>query len=205
MADLWVTIPSAGRATLAGAINSTGIPRDRIVIVDTSGTVQADGCHVVRDDGPINIQRWWNTGIDYAQVHGATHVAVLNDDVLLGQGALSTLLAKIGPAAISSVGGGGLFTEAIPEWRALNGACWLLDLATGLRADEGYHWWYGDDDLDWRARTQHGGVMSLQVEWAHLHPNEETKMRADLIALTELDRLRWHQRGGRRKVTPLSP
>lgn len=194
MACLWVTIPSAGRATLAGAIDSSGIPRDRIVVVDTSGTVQVGGCHVVRDDGPINIQRWWNVGLDYAQARGATHVAVINDDVRLGAGALDTLLdvlTRTG-AALATPGGGGHVTDPRRErGRTLDGACWVLDLSTGLRPDERYRWWYGDDDLDHRARRDHGGVIAVPIPWRHLHHAEATMARPDLLALAQADRERW--------------
>lgn len=194
MADLWVTIPSAGRATLQGAIDTCGVPRDRIVIVDTSGTVQADGCHVVRDDGPINIQRWWNAGIDRAQALGATHVAVLNDDIRLGPGALDTLLDALTRtgAAVATPGNMGHVTDPRRDrGRTIDGACWLLDLSTGLRPDEAYRWWYGDDDLDWRARRGHGGVMATPIPWRHLHHAEATMQRPDLMALARADGERW--------------
>lgn len=197
MADLWVTIPSAGRATLTAAIDSTGVDRDHIVIVDTSGTVQADGCHVVRDDGPINIQRWWRQGIDYAQALGATHVAVLNDDVELGHNALRDLLwgLQATGAAIASPGPPKHVTDpSRGRGRTINGACWVLDLATGLRADERYRWWYGDDDLDWRARRDHGGVVTVPVTWFHHHHAEATMQRRDLMALARADGERWRLR-----------
>ena len=196
MADLWVTIPSAGRATLTAAIDSTGVDRDHIVIVDTSGTVQADGCHVVRDDGPINIQRWWRQGIDYAQALGATHVAVLNDDVELGHNALRDLLwgLQATGAAIASPGPPNHVTDPSKgRGRTINGACWVLDLATGLRPDERYRWWFGDDDLDWRARRDHGGVIALPIPYTHLRPNGYTSDNPALQALAAQDATRWAQ------------
>ena len=195
MADLRVTIPTAGRDTLAGAIETCGVDRDRIVIVATAGSVDAPGCHVVEDFGEINIHRWWNAGIDYAQAHGATHVAVLNDDVHLGEGALSQLLDGIGTAAIATPGIAGHVTDPDRDRRrTIDGACWVLDLESGLRPDEGYRWWYGDDDLDYRARRDHGGVIALLVQWEHLHPNQQTSTRADLQALTHHDAARWRSR-----------
>lgn len=198
MASLWVTIPSAGRATLAQAIDATGQPRDRIVIVDTSGTVQADGCHVVRDDGPINIQRWWRRGIDHAQAQGATHVAVLNDDADVDAHALHALLTALQDtgAAVASPGPPRHVTDPTKGLiRSINGACWILDLSTGLRPDEGYRWWYGDDDLDWRARRDHGGVVTVPVTWVHHHHAETTMASADLQALARADGARWRTSG----------
>ena len=195
MADVWVTVPTAGRETLTEAIDSTGIPRDRIVLVATApGADLPDGCHVVEDLGEINIHRWWNTGIDYAAARGATHVLVINDDVLTDADAVQSLLDEMvrTGAAIASPGGGGLFVGHVGEMRAvINGACWLLDLSTDLRPDEGYRWWFGDNDLDFRARVDFGGLVSVPCYFEHLHANELTAQSPELQALADRDRLRW--------------
>ena len=193
MAVVWLTVPTAGRDTLTAAIDSTGIPRDRTVIVATApDAIRPDGCHVVEDFGEINIHRWWNAGLDYAQAHGATHVLVINDDVLLDETTVPALLDGMeGRAAIGSPGAGGIFEGVLPEWRVMNGACWLLDLATGLRADERYRWWYGDNDLDWRARTEHGGVASVRCYFQHVHANELTAASPELMRITDDDNRTW--------------
>lgn len=188
-----MTIPTADRDTLTAAIDSTGVPRERVVIVATADGVDAPGCHVVEDFGEINIHRWWNTGIDYAQAHGATHVVVLNDDVIMDADTLPALLdALVGTgAAIASPGGGGLDTDPRRDRRAtMNGACWLLDLSTGLRPDEGYRWWYGDNDLDLRARRL-SGVVSVGCYFEHPHANELTESSPHLQALAAADAKRW--------------
>ena len=193
MAVVWLTVPTAGRDTLTAAIDSTGIPRDRTVIVATApDAIRPEGCHVVEDFGEINIHRWWNAGLDYAQAHGATHVLVINDDVLLDETTVPALLDGMeGRAAIGSPGAGGIFEGDLPEWRVMNGACWLLDLATGLRADERYRWWYGDNDLDWRARTEHGGVASVRCYFQHVHANELTAASPELMRITDDDNRTW--------------
>lgn len=193
MAVVWLTVPTAGRDTLTAAIDSTGIPRDRTVIVATApDAIRPEGCHVVEDFGEINIHRWWNAGLDYAQAHGATHVLVINDDVLLDETTVPALLDGMeGRAAIGSPGAGGIFEGDLPDWRVMNGACWLLDLATGLRADERYRWWYGDNDLDWRARTEHGGVASVRCYFQHVHANELTAASPELMRITDDDNRTW--------------
>ena len=193
MAVVWVTVPTAGRDTLTAAIDSTGVPRDRTVIVAPApDAIRPEGCHVVEDFGEINIHRWWNAGLDYAQAHGATHVLIINDDVLLDETTVPALLDGMeGRAAIGSPGAGGIFEGDLPEWRVMNGACWLLDLATGLRADERYRWWYGDNDLDWRARTEHGGVASVRCYFQHVHANELTAASPELMRITEDDNRTW--------------
>ena len=163
------------------------------MIVATADGVSADGCHIVEDFGEVNIHRWWNTGIDYAQARGATHVLVMNDDVNIDHDAIPRLLAAMVEtgAAIASPGDGGLFIGRDPYWRVLNGACWLLDLSKGLRPDERFRWWYGDNDLDMRARTEHGGVVSIRVHFTHLHANELTAASPELQAIAEADHKVW--------------
>lgn len=193
MADVWVTVPTAGRETLTEAIDSTGIPRDRIVLVATApGADLPDGCPVVEDFGEINIHRWWNRGIDYAAERGATHVLVINDDVVLNaDSTVQTLLDGMGPAAIASPGAGGIFQQPDTAMRVMDGSCWLLDLSSGLRADETYRWWYGDNDLDLRARRDHGGVASLRCHFAHVRANHLTAASPELQRLADEDHKRW--------------
>lgn len=196
MADIWVTVPTAGRATLPGAIDSTGIPRDRVVVVTTAPDVAVpEGCREVVDLAEINIHRWWNVGIDACVAEGARYVAVINDDVRMGADTLPALLGRLQStgAALASPGGGGLVTD-IERHMVLNGACWLLDTGTGLRPDEGYRWWFGDNDLDLRARRDHGGVVSVQCYFEHLHANQLTAGSPDLLALTHMDAQRWADR-----------
>ena len=196
--NLWLTVPTAGRDTLTDALAHTGIPPVQTVIVTTARGVKVSReYHVLADRGPINIHRWWNKGIDYAQANGATHVAVINDDAVLGDMTLKTLCAQlvITGATIASPGLPMHVTDPDPHRRrTINGGCWVLDLASGLRPDERYRWWYGDDDLDLRARRDHGGVLTAPVPFINMHANEQTFARPDLQALAVADRERWNAR-----------
>lgn len=193
MAVVWVTVPTRGRETLVEAIDSTGVPRDRtVIVVTTPGVAAPEGCHVVEDFGEINIHRWWNAGIDYAAERGATHVLVINDDVVLNPGTtVRALLDEMSSAAIASPGAGGVIQGWDFTSRVMDGSCWLLDLSTGLRPDEGFRWWYGDNDLDRRARRDYGGVASIRCDFMHTRPNHLTATSPELQALADRDRERW--------------
>lgn len=198
MSDLWVTIPTAGRNTLTDCIDSCGIPRDRIILVLTRPNLTAPkGCQTITDLGPINIHRWWNQGIHLAVAQGARHVAVLNDDVLMEPDSLATLHAGMAGATLASPGGR---PDAKPTLHTspskntqmvIDGSCWIIDASHGLRADEGYRWWFGDNDLDLRARRDHHGIWIDPVPYAHLHCSELTHASGELQALADQDRLRW--------------
>jgi hypothetical protein len=66
------------------------------------------------------------------------------------------------------------------------GYCWVLDLASDVRPDESYRWWYGDRDLDIQARRA-GGVAHVPAMVRHVHGNELTRENPELMKLTEAD------------------
>lgn len=194
---LAMTVPTAGtrRELLEALIADCGLPRERIVIVATRpGLDLPAGVRVVEDLGPPNIQRWWARGIAEAEALGATAVAVLNDDIRLEPATLPALhdaLRETGAAIASPSRDGirdGLHKRPlIPYEPRLWGSLWVLDVASGLRPDPRYRWWYGDNDLDIRARTRHGGVVLVPVAYEHVHPSTATFQNPDLLAIADDD------------------
>lgn len=194
---LFLTIPTANAHPdlLASLIETCGIARERIVLIATRANLELpEGCVVVEDLDPPNIQRWWTKGIEEAAARGATAVAVSNDDLRLAPDTLVTLHEQLlaTGAAIASPSrpehGLGLHKgHLVPYSPRIWGALWLVDVSCGLRPDPRYVWWYGDSDLDIRARRDFGGVVSVDVEFEHLHAGEGTAKHAALVAQTELD------------------
>ena len=125
---------------------SSGVSRERIVVVATGPNVNAPaGTVVVEDLGPLNIQRWWNRGIDEAVARGATAVAVLNDDVRVGPNALRELheaLLLTGATVASPTRSGESAKlnrrRLVPYSPKIWGCLWVVDAKSGLRADERY-------------------------------------------------------------------
>jgi len=194
---MFLTIPTAGsrQQLLEALIDDCGLPRDHIVIVATrAGVDLPHGVIVIEDVEPPNIQRWWRRGIEEAVRRGATSVAVLNDDIRLTPDTLPTLqeaLDRTG-ATIASPSRPEFRTglhkgRLIPYEPRLWGSLWVVRADSGLRPDERYVWWYGDNDLDIRARRDHGGVVLVDVEYEHLHPSEGTSSNSALMAQTDLD------------------
>jgi hypothetical protein len=50
----------------------------------------------------------------------------------------------------------------------------MVNLAHGLRPSEDYRWFFGDDDLDIRARTRFSGIVTVPVTFEHLHAGAAT-------------------------------
>ena len=194
---LFMTVPSAGAhpELLEALIRDCGLPMERIVVVETKPGVQLpDGVVRIECFGPPRIQHWWTLGIDEAERRGATAVAVLNDDIRLNSQTLPTLYAALQEtgAAIASPSReqfrDGLHKRPlIPYEPRLWGSIWILDLKTGMRPNERYVWWYGDNDLDIRARRDHGGVVLVPVEYEHVHPSTATFKSPELLAIAERD------------------
>lgn len=194
---LFMTIPTAGarQELLSALIQDCGLPLDHIVIVATKPNVELpDGVVVLEDFDTANIQRWWASGIEEAQRRGATAVAVLNDDIRVGHGSLASLheaLMSTG-AAIASPSRppfkNGVHRRPLAPYEPrLWGSLWVVRVDSGLRPDPRYVWWYGDNDLDIRARRDHGGVVLCDVEYEHLHPSEGTSSNPALVAQTDID------------------
>ena len=204
---LFLTIPTAGNRTelLNRIIDDSGLPRDQIIIIATKPNLEFPaGVRVIEDLGPSNIQRWWALGIAAAEDRGATAVAVLNDDVRITKETLPELHAALTGtgAAIACPSRPGFRNGVhkrplIPYEPRIWGSIWMLDLAQDLRPDARYQWWYGDNDLDIRARTKHGGVVLVDVPYEHIHPTEATFASPDLIALVDQDSVRFEEQYSR--------
>ncbi len=173
--SLWLTIPSGDRRKyLKQIIDTSGVPSSHIVIVNTAKNEPTPHVHNLWSD-ELNIHKWWNMGIDFAVKHGADYVAVLNDDVQLIDDPLNKIVAGMGDAAIGQ-----------PDIGSICGYCFVLNTKYGLRADESYTWWYGDNDL--YDRAQQYGVARVAVDVRHLHGNELTGANLALLEITKIDK-----------------
>ena len=158
---------------------------DVLEYLDLAGLLT--GCQILPyDSDPPNISNMWNLGLDsapYAAGGNPYSVAVLNDDAIVPPDWFERIVTEMkyhGAAA-------GCARRTHDDRMA--GYAFVLDGEKGLRADEQFQWWYGDDDLQRRAE-QAGGVVyvgGLDVE--HRHPNSTT---VGLLAdIAEADRLRF--------------
>ena len=192
-----MTVPTAGShpELLNNLIRDCGLPLHNIIVITTKESVALpEGVIEVPDLDPPNIQRWWNKGIEEAIKKGATTVAVLNDDIRVSPETLPALalaLAETG-ATIASPSRppskDKKYTRPLAPYEPrIWGCLWVLDATTTLRANEKYVWWYGDCDLDIRARRDFGGVVNVNVDYEHLHSGEGTAKSAALQEQSDQD------------------
>lgn len=179
--DLWMVIPTATRRDyIPDIIEQSGIDKDRIVIVHTKNDNEPYyEVNNIYDTGEINIQRWWNKGIDFVTSKGGRYVAILNDDVKLAGNPLNTITT-----VMKETGAGLGYPYPFQGW--VCGYCFIIDLATDIRPDERYRWWYGDRDLDLQARKQ-GGVVHVPAMVRHVEGNVLTTQNKELQELAKTD------------------
>ena len=184
-AKVWLTIPSGTRRQyLEDIIKDSQLPLDQIVIVHTVESEPIEGVRNVWDLDPPNIHRWWNIGIDIARANGGEYIAVLNDDLILKDNPINKIVQ--GMKEEGAVLG-------YPYPHSGNGAtktagyCWVLDLSSGLRTDETYRWYFGDDDLLLQVLGL-GKAVYVLAEVVHLHGVEGTAKSQYLQQLIVLDK-----------------
>lgn len=197
LVDIYLTVPTAGKhpELLREMISSCGLPINQIIIVETKpNLVLPTGVITLQDFGSPNIQRWWSRGIEEAVARGAKAVAVLNDDIRVNSETLPRLYdgLKKTKATIASPSREGVTNKRhrrplVPYSPRIWGCLWMLDTQSGLRPDQRYAWWYGDEDLDIRARKYFNGVVNVDVYYEHYFAGEGTSQNPLLQALAEKD------------------
>ena len=222
MSDLYraAVIPTRNRHDmLADCIGSVIDQVDWVIVIDNGSDPPIDpepwhgkaGVAQVPMDPP-NISTLWNIGLALADSnahssgHGQWDIAVLNSDVTVPPGWIETLSSAMRSTtavlAYPDQHGGTrriLHTKAQPIdlRQRITGYAYMLRGEAGLRLDEDFGWWFGDDDLCWRAREAGGGLLVPGIPVEHRCPNGSLYERPELKAQTARDRETFRQKWGR--------
>ena len=193
MSDYGIVIPTrGGRENYINAIiANAGLPASHIIITTNSSAYRDQykrtEATLIADLGTINIHRWWNTGLNALQANGCTYGAVLNDDISITADSVQLMrdaLERSG-ATLAHPGQPG----------EMVGSSWALNLTHGVRCDERYRWWFGDNQLWLDAVSQGHGIIDVQnTGIEHHHANEYTTLSPALQALALADERTWVQR-----------
>lgn len=214
----WAVIPSCTRRdwlhALCVQLHDDGV---NTVVVDNGYSPQLENLPpsvtVIRDvERPFNLSRLWNVGLAY--VAGAQErvnpreeyvVGVLNDDIQLCAGFMSTLAACIldsdvagaFPALHSTVNYTLRHAEPVPLHTRMSGFAFAMRGSLNMRADENLKYWFGDDDLDWRLREAGGNLGVYQLTLQHFDPDGGLRDNPELHVQTGLDRQTFISKWGR--------
>jgi hypothetical protein len=194
----YAVIPSQGRASLLDCLASLR-PQVEHTFVIANGGCEDRSLPAVStlwsDTREINVSRWWNLGLDAAAARSGQrphNTLLVNDDVILGPdavGRMAEALRRTG-AALAFPGTPGDAAEHYvmePGPPRITGWCFMLRGELGSRADERFRWWFGDNDLDWTARSRGGSLSVPGVVRTHLFQNEYTHEIPELSELAVLD------------------
>jgi len=192
----YAVIPSNGRDCLWDSVAAIAPQVDWVYVIYTgsgAGSLWDTDCKFpgnfslgfVGPEDP-NISRWWNKGLELAEYDPDRKpprspkwdVAVINDDAIVPEGwfdAVSGTIRQMGVAAGCS-GGHSMpvlhtQNQAPPLATRMQGFAFILAGELGLRADEQFAWYCGDDDLGRRAAIAGGMVMVPGFPVNHLYPN----------------------------------
>lgn len=216
----FAVIPSKDRpGFLADCVESLDGQVHTVMVVDNGSTppvmpfdgLVSDLWIIPHAEYPPNISRLWNLGIDQAAKVAAVkgwpkwNVLVVNDDVVAPPMLVETLSAamRAEQAACAypdqhDIGRRILNTRAEPVLTAerICGYTFMLRGEAGVRADEDFVWWFGDDTLDWECRLAGGSLLVPGVKVEHRAPDVQTRADPVLSEQTNRDHKTWIAKWG---------
>ncbi len=208
--DVYAIIPTKDRnydlSELLDSLRLNGIDPFNTLIINNGGPLATwfhrQGLVVEdREDTP-HIYQQWNAGLEWAESRwgpGMSHyVMILNDDVVLPRDFVHDCLYALNRTSAtiaypnqhnrpSDLYQGHSGPTSLED--RVTGYAFMVSGASGIRLDEDFKWWYGDDDLDWRARADYGGtVLVAETYVQHKYPSQSTNASAERSAQAGRDR-----------------
>jgi len=188
--NIWIVIPIGTREKyLPNLISKLHKYHGRIVIVNNQpGYTKFEGVNHIEDFKDININRWWNKGIKYAEERGATHVYIVNDDVDMPDTFVERMYREMIRKRL----------DVIDTHNTGNngGSSWMLRLDSGLRPDEDFNWWYGDTMVFEQAEVRNKAGKFYDPDFIHFEPDGHTKVHQKFIDLIEQDVVTYNRKKG---------
>ena len=194
-----IVVPTTGEhsGALENLVQASGLqPKDFIFVRTRDDGLVPAGATCIDDFGPVNIQRWWNRGLDAAESTGSKYVVFANDDVTISGQTIPDLVSAVEASGASIASPGAkdkLFRARFPFKWQLDGALWLMVIEHGFRLDENFVWWMGDRDIEERVRRWGYGIITVRTEYWH-EPGHQTSGRHDLQRLALVDKQTFSQK-----------
>lgn len=188
--EIWVVIPIGSREQyLPNVISKLHKYHGRIVIVNNKpGYNKFDNVNHIEDFAGININRWWNNGIKYAEARGAKYVYIVNDDVDFPDDFVEKMYKEMIDKNLDvldteNTGNGG-------------GSSWMLRLDSGLRPDEEFNWYYGDTYVYEQADAKGRAGRIFNRDFKHFEPNGHVSVSEEFQRLIEQDHITYKKKKG---------
>lgn len=138
---------------------------------------------------PPNLASLWNFALDEVERHCAEwslsewNVALVCDDAVIPAGWVDTVAGEMRrwAATAASTHAYQAIETSIRKLdqdsdlhNRMCGWAFMLNGECGIRADERFHWWWCDTDIDWQARARSGTVIAAGPVVHNTHPNDFT-------------------------------
>ena len=165
---------------------------DQVLVIDNASNPpvkpQSGDWLMKVPDQPPNIANMWNQGLAWIEMdrnrsREGWKVAFLCDDVQVPEGwfeTIATTMDQFGAAAGSThqyrpISAPILKTSHDNDlYNRMCGWAFVLRGESAIRADEQFHWWWVDTDIDWRARQEGGMVLAPGAVAQNTRPNDYT-------------------------------
>ena len=186
--NIWVVIPIGSREQyLSNVIAKLHKYHGRIVIVNNKpGYNKFENVNHIEDFAGININRWWNNGIKYAEARGAKYVYIVNDDVDFPD----DFVEKMYQAMVDS----NLDVLDTENTGNNGGSSWMLRLDSGLRLDEDFNWYYGDTFLYEQADANGKAGRIFNNDFIHFEPDGHVDVSEEFQRLIEQDHITYKRK-----------
>jgi GT2 family glycosyltransferase len=193
---------------------------DRIYVIDNASdppidvprSVHHNQVIILRDDEqPPNLSRLWNRGIDVVASMAATlkqeiwDIGIFNDDVVVPSGwfhQVAEQMRQSGASVSCTHSITPLMTSVLKTvhdndpGNRLCGWAFIMPGERNMRLDESFRWWFGDTDLDWRARQDGGMLIARGPVVPNTAANVWTNVKSELGAQAGQDRLTFAAKWG---------
>lgn len=206
-------IPTNGRDCVDRAVASLLHQVEHLLVLESGIEVShreyPEKVTVLREpSGEINISKWWNYGLQWAQdkaqeAEAATwDVAIINDDVEVPPTWLCYIADDMRTLGCVAACSGGSSTAPVIQRRPgvvglfnrLQGFAFTVAGESGIRADENFRWYYSDDMLGIIAAQMGGMVMFPGCRVTHRYPN--LQVSPAIHAMIAEDAAKFHNQWG---------
>jgi GT2 family glycosyltransferase len=183
MSDLFVVIPTMymkRKKNLDRLIKDVNVPFERIIVIRTIPGPKIKNVVNIFSDSELNIQKWWNLGINYGLARGGRYFLILNDDCQLEGSQIHNMYNQIkrsNSAICINI------SEVEPGW----GHCFMIDFLQGGYFDEKFSWWYGDFDYLKRIEKRGLKISITNHDILNLDKDGSTRDNASISKLVKND------------------
>ncbi len=202
--QLGIVIPfSNPRQCLLDALPKLRLVKEHVLFVRTLDKLQVEeelkDFNFIVVGSELNIQRWWNLGINFFSSRGYAFVMLANDDIDWNLETIEECVKKLrnsnanlGKVLPSNGGqwGHAIFLRILPT----SGKVHLFSaLSEGAKQvmifpDQTFRWYFGDGDLEKQhSKTASGKVENLGFDIFHFYPGENTQKQPKLALIAKRD------------------